>query len=100
MLAGVGVAVAEPAALAAPSTSAGFTTSTTERRDITPGSAVTIQVGVTSSSAREVLVDVEVHDAEWRKVFQAFWDREAFSAGATRTFAATWAVPGDLPAGA
>jgi hypothetical protein len=46
-----------------------------------------------------LLVDVEVHDASNAKVYQQAWDAQAFSAGQTRTYTATWAVPASAAAG-
>src|SRR5206468_7133136 len=52
---------------------------------VAPGQTVSITSMVTSSQASTVLVDVEVYDPASTKVFQQFWDNQAFSAGQTRT---------------
>jgi hypothetical protein len=57
------------------------------------GSSDTITASITSATATSALVDVEVYDPSWHKVFQQFWDNQSFSAGQTRTFTASWSVP-------
>ena len=50
-------------------------------------------VSVRSSTASNVLVDLEIYDSSGAKVFQQFWDNQTFSAGQTRTYSATHSVP-------
>jgi len=64
-----------------------------------PGQTVSIVSSVTSSQASTVLVDVEVYDPSSTKVFQQFWDSQAFVAGQTRTYTSSWAVPSTAAAG-
>jgi len=71
-----------------------FTTSAVENpASVARGASVGITATVKSATALNALIDLEVYDASGNKVFQKFWDNQAFSAGQTRTFAATWAVP-------
>jgi hypothetical protein len=58
-----------------------------------PGSTVSITSSVTSNKAATVLVDLEVYDSAFTKVFQQVLDNQSFSAGQTRTFASNWQVP-------
>ncbi|MBV9600760.1 MAG: hypothetical protein JOZ87_28440 [Chloroflexi bacterium] len=63
------------------------------------GSASTIAVSVKSATAATTLVDVEVYNASGVKSFQQWWDNQAFSAGQTRTFSASWSVPASATTG-
>ena len=66
---------------------------------VAPGGSVAIQASVTSAAASRVVVDVEVHDAANRQVFQRYFEDEAFGAGQTRTFSVSWPVPATAQAG-
>jgi hypothetical protein len=48
---------------------------------------------VKSATASSAVIDVEVYDASGTKVFQQFWNNQAFTAGQTRTFNSSWSVP-------
>ena len=39
------------------------------------------------------LIDVEVYNSAGAKVFQMWWDNQAFTAGQTRTYTTKWQVP-------
>jgi len=39
------------------------------------------------------LIDVEVYNASGSRVFQQVWDNQAFTAGQTRSFNASYSVP-------
>lgn len=54
---------------------------------------VVVTVSVRASAATSALVDVELYDPKGRKVRQAWWDAQAFAAGATRTFSVSWSAP-------
>jgi hypothetical protein len=72
----------------------GFTTSETDfPSSVSRGATETITASVKSAASSTVLVDVEVYDSSGAKVFQQWWDNQAFGAGQTRTFTARWAVP-------
>ncbi len=81
---------------AAPSFTAGASTSPAT---VSRGAADTISVSVKSTTAIAALVDVEVYDPSWNKVFQQYWDNQTFTSGQTRTFAASWSVPATLVTG-
>jgi len=57
------------------------------------GGTIGLTASVRSATAFTGLVDIEVFDAKGVKAFQQFWDAQAFTAGQTRTFGATWQVP-------
>ena len=95
-------ALAAPArhAAAAPVTSGGFsTTGSVSAASIPRGTTATVRVGVTASTSRAALVDVEIYDTAGRKVVQQFWDSQQFSAGVARSYAMTWAVPANQATG-
>src|SRR4051794_4094217 len=95
-------AVAIPAerAAAARVSSGGFSTNATVAPNpVGAGSAVTITAGVTATTGRSGLVDVEVYDQAGHKLAQRYWDGQSFPAGTTRGFQLTWAVPAGQPAG-
>lgn len=55
------------------------------------GSPVTLSASVTvSGSSFNGIVDMEVYNSAGTRVFQQFYENESFSAGAERTFTATW----------
>jgi hypothetical protein len=58
-----------------------------------------MQSTVTRSQTGSVLIDVEVYDASFNKVFQQFWDNQPFLAGQTRTFVGTWSAPATAATG-
>jgi hypothetical protein len=72
---------------------ASYTTAATPApTNVAIGQTVSITSSVTSSQASTVLIDVEVYDSSSTKVFQQFWDSQAFGAGQTRTYASAWQV--------
>jgi Cellulase (glycosyl hydrolase family 5) len=95
-----GSAIALPRASveAASLTSAGWTTNGTSASS--PRNAtVSVSVTVRSSTTRRGLVDVEIYGPTNAKVYQQFWDNQAFTRNATRTFAASWPVPANQAVG-
>ncbi|HEY0581131.1 MAG TPA: hypothetical protein VGE94_03055, partial [Chloroflexota bacterium] len=66
---------------------------------VTRGKSVKLTSQVTSNKTARALVDVEVYDANWNKVYQRTWDNQAFTANQMRSFATTWTVPADLTPG-
>jgi hypothetical protein len=81
-------------AAAARVTAGGFTSSgRVSASSVAPGAAVTITASVSSSTARSVLIDVEVFDGAGRKVLQKVWDAQPFQVGVSRSFQVTWTVP-------
>jgi hypothetical protein len=63
------------------------------------GAGDTIIASVESVTVTSGLVDLEIYDPSWHKVFQQAWDNQSFSAGQTRTFPANWTVPTTLVPG-
>ena len=79
----------------------GFTTrATTSSASVTRGATVTITATVTSSAATSALVDVEVYNPAGVKVHQQAFDRQAFTAGQSRTYTVRWTVPSGAATGA
>jgi hypothetical protein len=85
------LALAQPASF---TTAASATPST-----IFAGGTVSITADVTSASDSVAIVDVEVHNAQNQKVFQQYFENQAFSAGLKRTFPVSWPVPSGSPVG-
>jgi hypothetical protein len=84
---------------ATPST-AGWTTSVSASpASVSRGSAVRLQARVLSTTSRSALVDVEVYNPAGTRVFQRFYDNQAFSAGVARTFSPAWTVPKNAATG-
>jgi hypothetical protein len=54
---------------------------------------VKFSVSVTSATARQALVDVEVYVLAGNKVFQQVFDGQTFTAGQPRVLSASWPVP-------
>ena len=66
---------------------------TTSPTSVARGSSISITASVTSATASIALVDVEIYDATWHKVYQQFWDNQSLPAGQPRTFNPNWLVP-------
>lgn len=75
------------------------TSATVSPSSVAPGASTTITASITTGSAASLLVDVEVYSASGTKVYQQWFDNQAFSAGQTRTYPVTWAVPAGTAAG-
>jgi hypothetical protein len=81
-------------------TANGWTTSgRTDRVELAPGTSVTITVDVTASTSRRALVDVEVYDAQGRRVLQRFWDGQSFAAGQRVRYRPVWSSPAGVAGG-
>ncbi len=79
---------------------ASWTTSgSVTRNPVRRGQKTTFKANVKSSQAGTALVDIELYNAAGQKVFQQFWDNEAFAANVSRTFSVNWTVPSTLPPG-
>ena len=57
------------------------------------GTSIQVRDQVTATQNATALVDIEIYDQGWHKVYQRFWDNQSFSAGRTRQFSTTWSVP-------
>ncbi|MBV9893828.1 MAG: hypothetical protein JO020_06650 [Chloroflexi bacterium] len=68
-------------------------TGTASPATVARGGTETIGASVQSSAGTHALVDVEVYTVSGTKVAQQWWDNQAFSAGQTRSYQLTWAVP-------
>ncbi len=89
-----------PTATATPPASGSFTVS----GSISPtkprmGSTVKIAAAVTSSTTRTVLVDIEVYGPNGQRVYQQFFDNQSLTAGVSKTFNGSWAVPKNAQSG-
>ena len=85
----------------APTTAPGsYTTSASvSGGTVSPGSTASISAAVTSGSAVNVLVDVEVYSPTWSKVYQTWFDSQAFAAGQQRFYPVSWNVPANAATG-
>jgi hypothetical protein len=83
-------ATAVPTATVQPSYTSSATVSPS---GVARGSAVSIVARVTSATASNALVDVEVYDPAGSKVFQQFFDNQTFAAGQQRQYTVPWTVP-------
>jgi hypothetical protein len=45
------------------------------------------------------VVDLEVWDSSWNKVFKQFWDNQSFIPGVSRSFVTSWTVPASIKTG-
>lgn len=89
-----------PTATPTQTVTANWTTSgSVSRTLVRRGQSITLKANVRSSQGRTALVDLEVYSSSGQKVFQQYWDNQAFSANVTRTFSAGWTIPSNLPAG-
>jgi hypothetical protein len=69
-------------------------TASLDRSSLAPGGSVTISSTFKSTlAASNILLDVEVRDSANISVYQQLFQSQTFSAGTSRAFASTWAVP-------
>jgi hypothetical protein len=66
---------------------------------VTRGSTVNVTARVTASRSVRALLDVEIYDQNWNKVYQRAWDNQAFTANVARTYTTSWTLPADAPTG-
>ena len=64
------------------------------------GGSITMSVSVTARAHGAAIVDLELHNASSRRVFQHYWLNASFKRGQRRTFNASWTVPANTPVGA
>jgi hypothetical protein len=57
-----------------------------------PGQTVAITANVTSATASNVVIDVEVHDPADHTIYHWYWETETFAAGQTKTYQVSWPV--------
>jgi hypothetical protein len=76
-----------------PPPAAGFASGAGAPASVAAGAPITIDAWVTSPAAAALLVDIEVYNAAGAKVFQQWFDNQAFAAGQRRTFRVTWQTP-------
>lgn len=56
-----------------------------------PGTTFSLNANVKASANSSALIDMEVYDSNWNKVFQNFLSGQNFTAGQTRNFTINWA---------
>lgn len=66
---------------------------------VTRSGTATIDLGVRADTSASYLVDLEVYRPDGQKVYQTYWDNQAFVANQARSFRATWTVPSDAATG-
>ncbi len=66
---------------------------------IMAGNKLTIATTVTAGSDSNILLDVEVYDAQGVKVFQNYWDNQTLTAGVEKTYTTYWQIPAAHAAG-
>jgi len=57
------------------------------------GSFIQVNSHITVNRSTRALVDVEIYDQNWNKVYQRFWDNQSFIANQARSFNTTWSIP-------
>jgi len=66
---------------------------------IAPGQRVENRTSVFSDTTLNVLLDIEIYDANGNRVFQVWRDNRNLGVDKTKTFRNVWGVPWDLPPG-
>ncbi|WP_438446397.1 glycoside hydrolase family 44 protein [Gorillibacterium sp. sgz5001074] len=66
---------------------------------VAPGSSTTITTTVQAPESTTVLVDMEIFDSAYKKVYQAFTDHIPVTAGTPKNVPFVWNAPADLPEG-
>lgn len=84
---------------ATPSAASWTVTGTRSTASVNRGATIRLTANVTSSVTATALVDLEVYSSSGQKVYQVYWDSQAFVANTRRSFQTTWTVPGNLPVG-
>ena len=89
-----------PTATAAPPAQPTWTLAArTSAGSVGRGGGIKVTARVTDSKSTTALVDVEIYDQNWNKVYQRFWDNQSFTANVTRSFGTTWNVPAGAATG-
>lgn len=85
---------ATPVPTSAPGTQASWTLrASTTPTSVARGATIRLTARVTASQNASALVDLEVYDPSWNKVYQRSWDNQSFTAKTTRSFSTSWTVP-------
>jgi Cellulase (glycosyl hydrolase family 5) len=85
--------IGNPTATATPAQTMWTMRAAVRSATLSAGATQRIRDTVTASHNAIALVDIEIWDQQWNKVFQQYWDNRAFTAGTPRTFTANWTVP-------
>lgn len=89
-----------PAATATPAAQTAWTLrASTGSTSVARGASVRLTARVTSNQNATALVDLEVYDQSWNKVYQRAWDSQSFTANKARSFATTWTVTSNTATG-
>ena len=64
------------------------------------GQTVSVHLELTALTASSLATDLAVIDASQRQVWNAQWAQQAFSAGQSRSYDATWSIPSGQATGA
>ena len=63
---------------------------------VAQGASVRLSATMRSDIGRSALVDLEVYSSSGQKVFQFWWDNQAFRAGESKTLSTDWSIPSSL----
>src|SRR4030095_10215935 len=75
------------------------TSGSTSPSTVNRGSPMTLSATVRATQSVQGLVDVEGYTAAGQRVYQRYWDNQAFQGNANRTFGTSWQVPANLAPG-
>lgn len=82
----------DPAPTQAP-VAAWRTSATVSNGKVTRGETLTVKTAGVSPASDRALFDVEIYSPSGQKVYQRYFDRQSFEAGAERNFNVAWKVP-------
>jgi hypothetical protein len=82
-----------------PATAVWTATGSSSPSSVARNQTVSLRASVRVNQAATGLVDLEVYNSSGQKVFQQYWNGQAFSSTVSRTFTANWRVPSNLPRG-
>jgi hypothetical protein len=74
-------------------------TASVDQASITAGSRLAIGLSVWPTANTLALVDIEIYSASGTRVYQKFYDRQAFVAGKRRVYINMWTTPANLAPG-
>jgi hypothetical protein len=66
---------------------------------VTRGSTAQVQAQVTARQNSTAIVDVEIYDHAWNRVYQRTWENQAFVASTARAYTTTWTAPSTAASG-
>ena len=89
----------QPTSTSTPSQLTWTTSAAVSQASVSRGTNQAITAYVTASRNANALVDIEIYGPTGTKVWQAYYDNQAFVGGTRRSFQRNWSVPSNASVG-